>query len=47
MTRKPLLLRLLVFVLLLLYLQSSYCKPDLITYLIIKYFVLLLLIYLV
>ena len=46
-TRKPLLLHLLMFVLLLLYLQSNYCKPNLISYLINKYFTLLLLIYLV
>lgn len=45
--RKPSLLHLLTFILLLLYLQSNYCKPNLISYLINKYFTLFLLIYLV
>lgn len=42
----PLLLCLLTFILLLLCLQSNYCKLDLSSYLTNKYFALLLLIYL-
>lgn len=43
LTREP---SLPLFALLLLYLRSNYCKPDLISYLINEYFALLLLIYL-